>query len=69
MKIEISDIPKNVQKIIINVFNDDFSVKTFENVKNVETVKSVEKENENTQSEKISDSEIPEIPDEMNQEF
>jgi len=68
MRIEISEIPKNVKKIIldINVINDDINVTEITDVKtdikNELNVHSVNEINENKREPK-------DIPEEMNQEF
>lgn len=61
MKIEITDIPKNVNKIVIDVYNDDFSVKTFEpEIPHVQPKTEIKNEDPR---------EPIEIPEEMNSEF
>ena len=61
MKIEITDIPKNVNKIVIDVYNDDFSVKTFEpELHQIQPKTEIKNEDPR---------EPIEIPEEMNSEF
>lgn len=68
MRIEISEIPKNVKKIIldINVINDDVNVTEItdikSDIKNEPNVPSVNEINDNEREPK-------DIPEEMNQEF
>ena len=81
MKIEITDIPKSVNKIVIDVFNNDFSVNTYEptinglkksdtELKKVENPIEICKEIINNNIEdKIENRESKEIPEEMNSDF